>query len=92
MAEERVQRRLAAILAANVVGYSRLTEAVEEATARTFKSYRQAIDRPMAKHQGRVFGGAGDSVIAEFAEAVLFLLSDAAGYITGEVIRVGGGR
>ncbi len=40
-------------------------------------------------HQGRVFGGSGDSVIAE---AVLFMLSDAAGCITGEFIRVGGGR
>ncbi len=36
--------------------------------------------------------GAGDSVIAEFAEAVLFRLSVAAGYSTGAVIRVGGGR
>ncbi len=43
-------------------------------------------------HQGRVFGGSGDSVIAEFAEAVHFLVSDATGYITDEVIRLGGGR
>ena len=89
MAEECVQGRLAAILAADVVGYSRLIEADEEATARTFRSYRQAIDRPMAKHQGCVFKGDGDGVIAE---AVLFLLSNAAGNITGEVICVGGGK
>ncbi len=92
MATDKVTRKLTTILAADVARYSRLMGADEEATARTFKSHRQAIDRLTAKHQGRVFGGAGDSVIAEFAEAVLFLLSDAAGYITGEVIRVGGGR
>ncbi len=38
--------------------------------ARTFKSYRQAIDRLIAKRQGCVFGGAGDSVIAEFSRPV----------------------
>ncbi len=48
MAEERVQRKLTTILAADVEGYSRLMSADEEATARTFKSYRQAIERLMA--------------------------------------------
>jgi len=70
VAEDKVARKLTTILAADVVGYSRLMGADEEATARTFKSYRQAIDRLIAKHQGRVFGGAGDSVIAEFASPV----------------------
>ncbi len=44
MAGERVQRRLAAILAADVVGYSRLMDVDEEATLRTLKAYRQIID------------------------------------------------
>ncbi len=70
MAEERVQRRLAAILAADVVGYSRLMDADEEATLRTLKAYRQIIDGLVTSHHGRVFGSAGDSVIAEFASPV----------------------
>ncbi len=48
MAEKRAQRRLAAIIAADAEGYSRPMSADEEATARTFKSYRQAIERLMA--------------------------------------------
>jgi adenylate cyclase len=65
-----VERRLAAILAADVVGYSRLMEADEEATARTLSTYREIIEGLVASYHGRVFGSAGDSVIAEFASPV----------------------
>ena len=65
-----MERRLTAILAADVVGYSRLMEADEEATARTLSTYREIIEGLVASHQGRVFGSAGDSVIAEFASPV----------------------
>ncbi len=65
-----MERRLAAILAADVVGYSRLMEADEEATLTTLNAYRQVIDGLIADHRGRVFGSAGDSVVAEFASPV----------------------
>ena len=65
-----MERRLAAILAADVVGYSRLIGADEEATIRTLRAYREVIDGLVATHHGRVFGTAGDSVIAEFASPV----------------------
>jgi adenylate cyclase len=64
------QRRLAAILAADAAGYSRLMEADEEATVRRFNACREIIGRIVADRGGRVFGGAGDSLIAEFASAV----------------------
>jgi class 3 adenylate cyclase len=70
MASDRVQRRMAAILAADVVGYSRLMGEDEEATLATLKSHREVIDHLIAVHGGRVFGSAGDSVIAEFASPV----------------------
>jgi TolB-like protein/class 3 adenylate cyclase len=63
-------RRLAAILAADVVGYSRLMAADEEGTLATLSTYRGVIDGLVGEHQGRVFGSAGDSVIAEFGSAV----------------------
>jgi len=65
-----MERRLAAILAADVAGYSSLMEADEEATLRTLNACREVIDRLVASHHGRVFGSAGDSVIAEFASPV----------------------
>ena len=65
-----MERRLAAILAADVVGYSRLMEADEEATLSTLDAYRRVIDGLIGSHRGRVFGAAGDSVIAEFASPV----------------------
>jgi len=65
-----VERRLAAILAADVFGYSRLMEADEEATLSTLGEYRQVIDGLIGNHRGRIFGTAGDSVIAEFASPV----------------------
>jgi TolB-like protein/class 3 adenylate cyclase len=70
MAEERAQRRLAAILAADVAGYSRLMGADEKGTLSTLRSHRETVDRLIALHHGRVFGSAGDSVIAEFGSAV----------------------
>jgi TolB-like protein/class 3 adenylate cyclase len=65
-----MERRLAAILAADVAGYSRLMEADEEATVRALSACRQVIDGLVADHGGRVFGSAGDSVVAEFPSPV----------------------
>jgi TolB-like protein len=70
MVEERVQRKLTTILAADVVAYSRMMSADEEATLKTLKSYREIIDGLIAKHGGRLVGTAGDAVLAEFASAV----------------------
>ena len=71
MAEERVQRRLAAILAADVVGYSRLMEQDEAGTLAALKERRRAILNPLVtQHQGRVVKVLGDGVIVEFASAV----------------------
>jgi TolB-like protein/class 3 adenylate cyclase len=70
MAEERVQRRLATILAADMVAYSRLMGEDEEATAEALKTSRKTIDGLIADHKGRVFHSAGDSVIAEFNSPV----------------------
>ncbi|MCH8113826.1 MAG: tetratricopeptide repeat protein, partial [Proteobacteria bacterium] len=65
-----MERRLAAILAADVVGYSRLMGEDEEETAQRLNAYRKVIDELISGHDGRVFGSAGDSVIAEFASPV----------------------
>ena len=71
MAEERVQRRLAAILAADVVGYSRLMERDEAGTLTTLKTRRRNVLEPLvARHQGRIFKITGDGVLIEFASAV----------------------
>jgi class 3 adenylate cyclase/TolB-like protein/cytochrome c-type biogenesis protein CcmH/NrfG len=70
MVEEHVQRKLVAILAADVVGYSRLMSADEEATLAALKSCRDVIDPLIEARGGRIFGGAGDSIIAEFASPV----------------------
>ena len=70
MTEDRQQRRLATILAADVFGYSRLMAENEEATLRTLKAYRAITDRLIARHDGRIFNTAGDSVLAEFTSAV----------------------
>jgi class 3 adenylate cyclase len=70
MREDRVQRRLAAILAADVVGYSRLMGEDEEATLATLKACPGILDALIAQHGGRIFGTAGDSIIAEFVSPV----------------------
>jgi class 3 adenylate cyclase len=71
MAEERAQRRLAAILAADVVGYSRLMERDEAGTLATLKDRRRKILVPLVgQHQGRIVKVMGDGVLVEFASAV----------------------
>ena len=70
MAEERVQRKLTTILAADVEGYSRLMSADEEATLNILGEYREIIDAMIARHYGRIFNTGGDSVLAEFPSAV----------------------
>lgn len=71
MAEERVQRRLAAILAADVVGYSQLMEVDEAGTLAILKLRRRDVLDPLvAKYQGRLFKTTGDGVLVEFGSAV----------------------
>jgi adenylate cyclase len=65
-----VERKLAAIFAADVEGYSRLMGRDEVGTLRTLTAYRVIIDRLIASHRGRIFNTAGDSVLADFASAV----------------------
>jgi TolB-like protein len=71
MSDERVERRLAAILAADVVGFSRMMEQDEAGTLATLKDRRKAILEPLvANHRGRLFKVMGDGVLVEFASAV----------------------
>ena len=62
-----VKRKLAAILAADAVGYSRAMAADEEGTVRILNAHRAVIDGIIQFHEGRIVNTAGDSVIAEFA-------------------------
>ncbi len=70
MDPDAVERKLAAILSADVVGYSRLMADDEEGTVRRMKQHREVIDGLIATHQGRMFGAPGDSVIAKYASVV----------------------
>jgi adenylate cyclase len=71
MAEERVERRLAAILAADVAGYSRLMGVDEERTLADLKGHRRAvIDPKITEYRGRIVKNTGDGVLVEFASIV----------------------
>ena len=71
MADIRINRKLAAILAADVVGYSRLMGADEAGTLAALKRHREAVfDPAVAAHSGRVVKLIGDGVIAEFGSVV----------------------
>ncbi|MBV8361414.1 MAG: adenylate/guanylate cyclase domain-containing protein, partial [Deltaproteobacteria bacterium] len=65
-----VERKLAAIFAADVEGYSRLMGQDEVGTLRTLNRYRAIIDALIASHRGRIFTTAGDSLVADFTSAV----------------------
>jgi adenylate cyclase len=65
-----LERKLTAILCADVFGYSRLMGEDEEATLSTLSSHRKLIDSLIEQHHGRFVNSAGDSVLAEFASVV----------------------
>jgi len=70
MAEEGFKRKLAAILSADVEGYSRLMDDDEEATVRTLTAYRNAITDLVQQFRGRVVDAPGDNLLAEFTSVV----------------------
>ena len=70
MADEGFKRKLAAILSADVEGYSRLMDDDEEATVRTLTSYRTAITELVQQFRGRIVDTPGDNILAEFASVV----------------------
>src|ERR1700739_2591888 len=71
MSEARVERRVAAILAADVAGYSRLMGQDEEGTRAALRSVRRELADPkIAEHRGRIVKTTGDGLLAEFASVV----------------------
>ena len=71
MTDKRVERRLAAVLAADVAGYSRLMGADEEGTLGKLKALRKALfDPKIVEHRGRIVKTTGDGMLVEFASAV----------------------
>src|SRR5260370_19435483 len=69
-----IQRKLTAILAADVHQFSKLMGEDETGTLANLQACRQIVDAIIAEHHGRIFGSAGDSVVAEFASAVSAVL------------------
>jgi adenylate cyclase len=67
---DKPERRLAAIFAADVAGYSRLMGQDEAGTLRSLTSHRETMDRLIAENRGRIANTAGDSVLAEFPSVV----------------------
>ena len=71
MAGDRVKRRLAAVLAADVAGYSRLMGSDEEGTLARLKAFRKSlVDPAIASHRGRIVKTTGDGMLVEFASVV----------------------
>ena len=70
MADEGFKRKLAAILSADVEGYSRLMDDDEEATVRTLKTYRTTINDLVQQYRGRIVDSPGDNILAEFSSVV----------------------
>src|SRR5262249_38186736 len=68
--KDHLERKLAAILAADIAGYSALMEANEEATVRDLKAHQAVILPMIAKHGGRIIDTAGDGILAEFGSVV----------------------
>src|ERR1700731_4072190 len=65
-----LERKLVAILAADVASYSRLMEVDEEGTLATLSAFRLVTDRLISQHEGRICGTAGDSILAAFGSAL----------------------
>jgi class 3 adenylate cyclase/tetratricopeptide (TPR) repeat protein len=69
-----IERKLTTILAADVVGFSKMMGSDETGTLESLKACRAIIDSGIAEHHGRIFGSAGDSVVAEFSSPVQAVL------------------
>ena len=71
VAEDRVERRLAAIMAGDIAGYSRLMSVDEEGTLRQLKAHRrELVDPKIAEHRGRIVKTTGDGILVEFVSVV----------------------
>jgi len=70
MEEQDMKRKLATIMVADIVGFSRLTANDEDWTIRALADFRRVVDDIIARHDGRIFNTGGDSVLAEFASPV----------------------
>ena len=70
MAGQEVKRKLAAILSADVKGYSRLLGEDELGTIRTLNAHKELMSRLIHQHQGRVVDAPGDNLLAEFGSVV----------------------
>src|SRR5215510_8977648 len=71
MGEDRVERRLAAILAGDIAGYSRLMSVDEEGTLHDLKAYRkELVDSKITEHRGRIVKTTGDGILVEFVSVV----------------------
>ncbi len=70
MSTEGYKRKIAAIMSADVVGYSRLMGENEEETVRTITAYREAMDVLIGEHRGRLVDSPGDNLLAEFGSVV----------------------
>jgi class 3 adenylate cyclase len=70
MTDMDIKRKLATILVADIVGYSRLTANDEDWTIRALGEFRKVVDDIIERHDGRIFSTGGDSVLAEFASPV----------------------
>ena len=68
--DAKLEHRLAALMAADVVGYSRLIQSDEAGTLAALGAIQTAIEDQISQHRGRIANTAGDSVLAEFASAV----------------------
>ena len=74
MSAKKIERKIAVIFAADVVGYSKHMKNSEDNTLKSFKSCRKILDRLLEEHGGLIFNTAGDSILAEFTSAVSALV------------------
>ena len=70
MTNKEIERKIAVIFAADVVGYSKSIEKNEEQTIKNFRNCKKILEDIFKEHDGRIFNTAGDSVLAEFSSAV----------------------
>jgi hypothetical protein len=93
LSEKGVERRLAAILAADVAGYSRLMGTDEAGTLARLKAHRrELIDPSIAEHKGRIVKTTGDGILIEFSSVVEAVACAGGAACDGGAQRLGSGR